>query len=310
MKYSAITSPDGIQSCISKIILGSANFGTDLSTDRAFQVMDYFYENGGNTIDTARVYSDWIPGGRGASEKTIGGWMKQRGCRKHIFLITKGGHPAMEAMHTSRLTKSDILSDLDESLQALNTDRIDLYFLHRDDESIPVEQIMDTLDNVAKSGKVNMIGASNWKMKRILEANAYAAAAGKTPFSASEIQWSYAKCRPETFGDDTLVCMDEDQYQLYAANPLPVMAFSSQAGGVFSCSYRPDLSDMADKHKKYYSAENVLLYQELLKKCAAELVKPETAALRFITENPVQAYAIIGCSSAQQLQFTMEAVQE
>jgi aryl-alcohol dehydrogenase-like predicted oxidoreductase len=211
-------------------------------------------------------------------------------------------------MRHSRLTKQDIFSDVNESLEALCTDYIDLYFLHRDDESIPVEKIMDPLDELIQSGKVRMIGASNWRAERILEANDYAKKNGKTPFTASQIQWSYAVANDkEAFGYGT-VSMDDQQYQLYLKAGIPVLAYSSQANGVFARGYKEDLSDIAKKHEIYYSKENILRYQRLLKLCKENNDTPTQAALNYIIENKLNGFAIVGCSKLEQLQEILNLV--
>lgn len=303
MQYADIMDHKGQAVSLSKIILGTAVFGSSIPREKAFELMDTYYAHGGRALDTARVYSDWLPGGRDASERTVGEWIKERGCREEIVLITKGAHPPMEDMHVSRVTPEAIRADLARSLGVLQTDYVDIYCLHRDDERMPVSVIMDVLDEFVKAGKVRMLGASNWRAQRIMEANEYARANGKTPFAVSEIQWSYAACTAkETFHDETLVCMDEEQMELYRQMKMPVLAFSSQANGVFSCGYREDLSDLAEKHRRYYSEENVRRYQALLKKCREEGCTPTQAALDYITKHEIlNGFAIVGCSQKEQL---------
>lgn len=308
MKYGIIKDQNGIEHKISKLILGSVPFGTTMSEDLAFQVMDLYKENGGNAIDTARVYCDWLENGHGVSEETVGKWMHSRKCRDEIVLITKGAHPPLVDMHRSRVRPEYIFSDIEESLKALQTDYIDIYFLHRDDERIPVNIIMDTLHELVMSGKVHMIGASNWRAERILEANVYAKTNGKTLFVTSQIQWSYAfTTAKETFKDDTLICMDDQQYQLYLDADIPVMAFSSQALGVFSCGYKPDLSDIAPKHQQFYCKENIQRYQKLLAICKEKNCSPSYVTLNHIIQNELSGFALIGCSKLSQLQQAIEA---
>jgi aryl-alcohol dehydrogenase-like predicted oxidoreductase len=302
MKYEIIRDQDGNQHKLSKIVLGVVNFGTTMPEELSFQAMDLYRHNGGNVIDTARFYCDWLESGHGISEKTVGKWLDERNCREEFIIVTKGGHPPLTDMQHSRLTKQDIFSDVSDSLEALRTDYIDLYFLHRDDESIPVEKIMDPLDELIKLGKVRMIGASNWRVERILEANEYAKKNGKTPFTASQIQWSYAVAnRKEAFGYGT-ISMDDQQYQLYLKTGIPVLAYTSQAGGVFARGYKEDLSDIAKKHEIYYSKENILRYQSLLKFCKENNVTPTQAALNYIIEDKLNGFAIVGCSKLEQLQ--------
>ena len=264
--------------------------------------MDLYYEHGGRTFDTVRVYCDWLPGGHGMSERTLGEWVKERGCREEVVLITKGAHPPLTDMRCSRMNAEEIRKDIEDSLLTMQTDYIDLYFLHRDDENVPVSVIMDILYEFVQEGKVRMLGASNWRIDRILEANAYARENGKTPFSASEIQWSYAVCTPETIGDTTLICMNDAEYEKYKAAGIPVLAFTSQAYGMFSKGYKEDLSDLSERHARFYSEENVRRYQELLRICKETGCTPSDVALKYIIENEeIDGYAVVGCSKKEQL---------
>lgn len=131
----------------SQLCLGASNFGATIPQADAFALMDAFVERGGNFLDMAHVYANWIPSlPRSISEKTIGAWMKARGNRRQMIIGTKGAHPDLATMHISRLAPADIVQDLNESLQHLQTETIDLYWLHRDDPIRPVGEIIDTLD--------------------------------------------------------------------------------------------------------------------------------------------------------------------
>lgn len=194
-----------------------------------------------------------------ASEKCIGRWIAERKCRNKVFLSTKGAHPELADIHSSRMSRENIVQDLNESLAFLQCDYVDLYFLHRDDTTKPVSFIMDVLDEQVKAGKIRFLGASNWTKSRIDEANAYAVANGKTPFSVSQIQWSLADVKPDAGLDDTLVQMNKSEYDAYLKNPLPVMAFSSQARGFFPKVFNGRRADRRSfetgllLRKKYYA---------------------------------------------------------
>ena len=129
------------------LALGTAPFGTAIGRDTAFAILDAFLALGGNLIDTAAVY------GMGASEQTIGDWLKDRRARDKITVATKGGHPSIPDWQ-QRLTEQDVRADLEASLRNLQTDYIDVYFLHRDDPSKPVEDIMPMLHKLVCEGKV------------------------------------------------------------------------------------------------------------------------------------------------------------
>lgn len=287
---------------LSKIILGTADFGTGISEEASFRLMDMYLSGGGNTFDTARAYCGWIKGSEFASESTLGKWIKQRGNREDVVVITKGAHPPFDGSEPyNRLSADCINHDIEVSLDTLQMDYVDLYFLHRDDENRPVSEIIDTLNKLIQSGKIKAIGASNWKLSRIIEANEYARKTGQTGFSASQIQWSYAKCTPATFGDNSLICMDDKSYKDYLAAKIPILAYSSQAGGVFSMGYKPDLSDILPKHTKYLSDENKARYTKLVELCEDKNYSCGDVCLSYICDNILPACAIAGCSTEKQL---------
>ena len=126
--YEPSTSNDDIR--VSPIGLGTVNFGTGISEQDCFEQLDR-YADVGNLIDTAHVYGDWVPGERGQSERVIGKWMASRQCRELVVISTKGAHPRLSSMDSSRVKPEDIRLDLEESLRCLQTDVIDLYFLHQ-----------------------------------------------------------------------------------------------------------------------------------------------------------------------------------
>ena len=198
---------------VSKIALGSTNFGEPMSISESWRVMDYAREQGINFFDTARIYGYWYQdGGRnGYCEKVIGDYMRSRGCRNEIYLVTKGAHPPFEDRSASRLTPECLREDLEGSLRDLGTDHIDLYFLHRDHPNMDLPAVMETLHDFIKEGKVLSLGASNWHYDRIVEANAYAKKHDLTPFCASQVEWSMAKLADGTAGDRTQVVLTPEE---------------------------------------------------------------------------------------------------
>ncbi|MFV0400761.1 MAG: aldo/keto reductase [Oscillospiraceae bacterium] len=155
---------------LDKIILGTGQFGTGYSVEESFAQMDAYFALGGRTLDTASIYGDWEDEGTPISEETIGRWMRERANREEITLITKGCHYKLSTPEVSRVSGADIHTDVARSLEALGTDYIDLYLLHRDNPSIPVEEIVDALAEHMAKGELKAVGASNWTVDRILEA--------------------------------------------------------------------------------------------------------------------------------------------
>lgn len=307
MKYLNMKLLEGSMN-ISKIVLGTDYFGTTVPEETAFRLLDTFADAGGNCVDTARAYASWLPDGKGASEKTIGKWLKARDNRNKIIISTKGGHPPLDRMDCGRLSRKDIESDLDESLRALGVDSIDLYWLHRDDVTRPVEDIMGTLSMLITKGKVRAAGCSNWKTGRIEEANRAALANGFTGFFASQIQWSLATSTPEGHGDPTIVCMDENEYSWYLKESFPVFAYSSQAKGFFARASAKGLEAINQKaYSRFCTPENIARLERVKRYANENGLTPSAVALGYILCNRVPATAIVGCKNEEQLADTLTA---
>lgn len=236
----------------------------------------------------------------------VGRWLKSRGTRDRVVLITKGAHHVMEDPSQKRVNRACIDSDLETSLRELGVDSVDIYFLHRDDPEKPVSEIMDALDRHVKAGRIRALGASNWTCARIAEANAYARANGKTPFTVSQIQWGVAYVKPGAWPDPTLVSMTPEEYAGYLALGIPVMAFSPQAGGYFSkmISGEPLQPKFAER---YDGPENRRRLAALREICARTGASPAAVLLGYITSNRLPGSAVIGCSTLEQLEDSMSA---
>jgi len=293
---------------ISKLVLGTDYFGTNVSKNMSFRLMDMFADAGGNCLDTARVYACWLPDGNGASEKTIGQWLKEKKNRSKILISTKGGHPPIDHMTEGRLSKKELQFDIEESLKALGTDYIDIYWLHRDDLGVPVEEIIDILNEFISSGKIRAIGASNWSSGRIQEANKYAKSRSLAQFMASQIQWSLATSSPEAHADKTIICMNEGDYSWYNSNHFPVMAFSSQAKGFFTKAIKNGLENLSPKaYNRFNTPENIERLERVKTFAAENGLTPTQTAIAYITCNAVPAMAIIGCKNEEQLADSLSA---
>lgn len=151
---------------IAPFVLGTNVFGWTADEQASFAVMDRFVAEGFNCIDTADVYSSWAPGHKGGeSETIIGRWMKARGSRGKIILATKVGIPM--GPDKKGLSRAYIMQAVEASLKRLQTDYIDLYQSHADDEATPFEETLEAYERLTKEGKVRAIGASNYTGARV-----------------------------------------------------------------------------------------------------------------------------------------------
>lgn len=151
------------------ICLGGNVYGWTVAEAEAFRQLDAALDAGLNFIDTADVYSRWVPGHKGGeSETIIGNWLAKTGRRKDLILATKVGIEMGE--RKKGLTAAYIRQAIDASLQRLQTDYIDLYQAHQDDPDTPLEETLGAFDELVKQGKIRYIGASNYSGARLTEA--------------------------------------------------------------------------------------------------------------------------------------------
>lgn len=199
---------------------------------------------------------------------------------------------------------------LDESLKYLQTDYVDIFFLHRDDKNKPVEEIMPVLDKFVKEGKTRYIGAGNWSAKRIEEANLFAERNGLTKFSFSQIMWSYAKVNQGSEPDDTLVIMDDEEYSYYREGNIILMPYGSQAQGFYSVAVDKGMEGVSERQKvKYLNVTNAKRL-EIVKKISAETgISPTAVALNFLLRNKdVSVVPLIGGLSTELLSDSLDSL--
>jgi aryl-alcohol dehydrogenase-like predicted oxidoreductase len=211
---------------LSEISLGAGGLGW-APDEQCFAIMDLYAELGGFTYDSARLYAG------GNCDISLGKWLKSRNIRDKSTVVTKGGHPNPASMFVSRLSREEIESDLDLSLKAIQIDCSDLHIVHRDDVKKPVEEIVDSLDALVKSGKTRAVGVSNWAASRIIQAQKYAESAGKSPIVCSQAHFSLALTSTPSTGDLTHVILNEPDTSWYKESQIALMAFSPQARGWF-----------------------------------------------------------------------------
>lgn len=293
---------------VSKICLGCGDFGGGIDPNSSYAMLDAFLELGGNFIDTAHVYNDWIPGEKSRSEKVIGAWMAERRNRDQVVISTKGAHPELTSMQVGRLSPAEILHDLDESLASLRVERIDFYWLHRDDLLHPVEEILETLNSAVKAGKIRYFGASNWRTARLKEAQEWAARTGMQPFSADQVLWNAAVIDIKLIADQTIMVMDPGLYEYHLASGLPLLAYTSQANGLFDRIYKGTLSQMNPASRKPYPFQQNLGRFERIRQVAQENGQTITqVVLGFLLSQPFKVVPIIGPKRIDQLKDSMSA---
>ncbi len=295
----------GISQKVYPVSLGTVQFGTSLAESDAHKQMDTFLELGGNLIDTAHVYGDWVPGVTGRSERVIGGWLRERKTREKVLISSKGAHPPLNSIHQSRLQPEDMEKDLSESLKNLRTDRIDLYFLHRDDPSVPVAQILTWLEQQMRAGRIRSYGCSNWSLKRLEEAQHYASNNNLTGFACNQILDSLADFDTSILKASLMYHMDPLYREAHHRTQLPVMAYMAAAKGYFE-KIAAGLP-ISDQMKKMYDCPS---NHDIFSKMRPSLESGRSVTdivCQFILKQSYPAIAIAAFSKLEQMQAWMRA---
>lgn len=290
---------------VSPLCLGGVPFGNTITEAESFALLDRFVALGGNFLDTARIYSDWVPGEPRRSERIIGDWMTARRNRARLVLATKGAHPFIDSVDIPRTSVAEIRDDLEGSLRTLRTDVIDLYWLHRDDPTRPVEHFIDLLNAFLREGKIRAFGASNWTAARLRAASDYAKKSGQQGFTANQPFWclGVAASRPPPFTG--FVKFDAEAYRFHRETGMAVIPYTSQANGFFSKLARGDTG--LEKHDFHVPANLAAgrIVQEL---AAAKRVAPSAIVLAYLWSRPFPVVPIIGSRTIAQLEDGIAAL--
>ena len=296
------------------ISLGSTALGSTIDRAGSYRLLDAYAAAGGNFVDTAAVYANWLPIERSISEKTIGAWMCERHNRARMVISTKGAHPELASMHIPRLSPAEIIGDLEASLAHLQVDTIDFYWLHRDDPARPVAEILETLAAQVKAGKIRCFGCSNWHTPRIREAQAYAQAHGLPGFSGNQMMWALAAVDPDRLADKTLAIMDDEMHQYHRESGLLAMPYTSQAGGYFSKLAEGRISDpgggrVTHAGNPYDIPRNHARLERIRQLAAQTGLSITQIALGYLRSQPFMTLPIIGPKTLAQLEDSLTAAE-
>ncbi|MCC6756106.1 MAG: aldo/keto reductase [Solirubrobacterales bacterium] len=288
---------------VSSLCLGTGQFGSGIGQEMSWRLLDAFVEAGGTFVDSANVYGDWVPGAKSSSEKMIGAWLAARGLRDRIVLATKGGHPRLDRMDVPRLAPADLIHDVDESLAHLQTDRIDLYWLHRDDPARPVDEIMQTLAGLIAAGKIRYVGCSNWRADRIRAAQESAAANQLPGFVGNQMMWSLAALNPDGLADPSLVSMTPDLCRYHLESGLAAVPYSSQANGLFQklSHWWTRRGISPNQAARYPLAENQARLARAPSLARDLGVSLTGIVLGYLQSHPFVTVPIVGCRTLDQL---------
>ena len=295
---------------VSRLCYGTNMLGTELDQDQSNAILDRFVELGGNFIDTARMYGDWVPDvPAGASERVIGAWLKGRN-RADIVIATKGaGSDLRENIYRERVTPEHIAKDLHESLDHLGIDMVDLYWVHADNPAVPVQPLIDALVEHRQAGRIRYFGASNWSADRVREANAYAASIGQQGFVAIQPFWGLAVPNEAKSAKQGYRLHYEGNYEALHAEGMPIIPYAPQSGGYFTKLAAGGEAALPDILKERYDHPDNARRLKAVKLLADKHgVSINEIVLAYLLNQPHQTIPIIGARRPEQLEESVKAL--
>jgi aryl-alcohol dehydrogenase-like predicted oxidoreductase len=284
------------------VVFGGNVFGWTADEARSFELLDAFVDRGFNCIDTADVYSRWVPGHAGGeSETIIGKWLKQTGKRDQVVLLTKVG---MEMPGVGKgLAKKYILAEVETSLKRLQTDTIDLYQSHTDDQSVALEETLEAYAQLIDAGKVRYIGASNYTGARLTEAE---------DLAEREKLPAYKTLQPE-YNLHARQGYEQDLAPVAARYGLGVIPYFTLASGFLTGKYQTVEDAKGAKREamvqKYFDERGKKILKAL--KQVSEETGAEQAAvsLGWLLEQPTITAPIASATSVKQMDALFAAVE-
>lgn len=283
------------------IVFGGNVFGWTVNENDSFKLLDKILETGINMIDTADSYSHWAPGNSGGeSETIIGKWMKERGNRDKLTIATKvGSNPRKEGRDIS---KKYIIKAAEESLRRLQTDHIDLYFTHWDDDKTPVEETLEAYQTLIDQGKVRYIGASNISNDRLKASLEVAKNSNLPKYEVSQPEYSLMQ-RDKFEGELKEICTN---------NNMGVTSYFSLASGFLTGKYS-SVDDIKGKErekflKDYFNKKGKNVLKAVKDISDHHNITQAAVALRWIIQRPGITAPIASATKPEHLKSFQEAL--
>jgi len=281
---------------VSAICFGGNVFGWTADESASFAVLDAFVAGGGNFIDTANVYSAWVPGHRGGeSETIIGSWVASRKNRDKVIIATKLGFEMGDG--GKGLSRTYIFKEVEASLRRLQTDYIDLYQSHTDDKDVPLEETLGAYTDLIKQGKVRAIGASNYTAPRLAEA---LRVSEKNNFAR------YASLQP-AYNLVDRAGYEQELEPLAVKENIGVITYYSLASGFLTGKYRPgqplpETPRAGGIQQKYLNAKGFAILAEVEKVAQAHNATISQVALAWVLSRPGTTIPIASTTTVAQTQ--------
>jgi aryl-alcohol dehydrogenase-like predicted oxidoreductase len=285
---------------VAPLVLGGNVFGWTVDESTSFKLLDAFVSSGFNCIDTADVYTTWVPGNKGGeSETIIGKWLRRSGNRDRVVIATKGGKEMGPGK--KGLSKAYIHSAVDASLRRLQTDYIDLYQSHADDPETPLEETLEAYEGLIKQGKVRAIGASNYSADRISKALQISRKQGLPRYESLQPLYNLYD-RADFEKQLEPVCLNEG---------VGVISYQSLASGFLTGKYRTEKdlskSPRGKGVKKYMTPRGFRILDTLDQVAKQYSSTPSKVALAWLMTRPSVTAPIASATNLNQLNDLVES---
>ena len=282
---------------VAPVMFGGNVFGWTIDEATSFRILDAFTDAGFNAIDTADVYSAWVPGHTGGeSETVLGAWLKKSGKRSEVVVATKLGM----LPPNNGLSKVQIETTVEASLKRLQTDYIDLYQAHKDDAATPLDETLEAFEALKTAGKVRALGASNYEAPRLKAALEAGEAHGHARYEMLQPLYNLMERGFET-----------ELQPLCVAQDVGVIPYSSLASGFLSGKYRSEddlgKSPRGRGVKKYLNEKGFAVLKALDEIAEAHAATPSEVAIAWMIAQPSISAAIASATTLEQLNALIKA---
>ncbi|WEK20910.1 MAG: aldo/keto reductase [Candidatus Pedobacter colombiensis] len=284
---------------IAPLIFGGNVFGWTADENKSFRLLDLFFENGFNCVDTADGYSYWVPGNKGGeSETIIGNWLRKTGKRKDMIIATKVGWEM--GPEKRGLSKKYILTEVETSLKRLQTDYIDLYQSHIDDLNAPIDETLEAYEQLIKEGKVRSIGASNFSANRLEESLLISKQRNLPEYKTFQPKYNLYDREFEA-----------EYSEVVKKYNLSVITYASLGSGFLSGKYQSEKdfskSPRGGGMAKYLNEKGFAILKSLKDLTAKYNCSHASVALAWLIQNPLVTAPIVSATSESQLNELMKS---
>jgi aryl-alcohol dehydrogenase-like predicted oxidoreductase len=284
-----------------RLVLGGNVFGWTACGEEAFRILDRFVEAGGTMIDTADVYSAWVPGHQGGeSETLIGEWLRRRGSSAGVLIASKVG--MLHRHGGGKLEPWRIEKAAEASLKRLGVETIDLYYAHQDDPDTPMEEVIEAFDRLVRAGKVRALGASNFTAERLGRALALAGEMGASRYEVLQNEYHLLE-RGKVEGELQRLCL---------AEAIAILPFYGLASGYLTGKYRTEAdygkSIRGDRMGKYLEGRGPAVLAVLDDIAARTGATQAQIALAWVAAQPAVAAPIASARTPDQLEELIGAM--